>query len=118
MTFLNYPVEIWVAVFIAVIVRLKTSLTLNWTGALSTILVAIGSGMVLHKPITTLSGIGSEWELLMSILIALTAENLMKKIVDFSEDDDAVKNIVGAIVKKDFTKVFSKDSEKGGEDKK
>lgn len=111
MTFLNYPIEIWIAVVIAVIVRLKTSITLNWTGALSTILVAVGSGLVLHKPISNLIGLGSEWELLMAILIALTAENFMKGVVDFSDDRDAVKNILTSVITKQLSKTSAKEPE-------
>lgn len=113
MNILNYPLEIWIAVFVAVVVRLKTSVTLNWTEAISTILVAVGSGVVLYQPITTLVGLGSDWSLLMAILIALTAENLMKGIVDFSEDRDAVKNLVVGVV----GAVFPRFAEKLGKTK-
>lgn len=111
MTFLNYPIEIWIAVIVAVIVRLKTSITLNWTGALSTTLVAVGSGMVLHKPIATLMGLGADWELLLSILIALTAENLMKGVIDFSDDADVVKNVIKTVITKDPRNLVKDDKD-------
>lgn len=111
MNFLNYPIEIWISVFVAVIVRLKSSVTLNWTGALSTTLVAVGAGMVMYKPFTALLGLSSDWELLMSILIALTAENIMKGIIDFSDDKDTVKNILKSIISKDPSKLVDKKND-------
>ena len=118
MSILGYPIEIWIAVLVAVVVRLKTSVTLNWTGAFATILVAVGSGVVLFKPITALVGLGSNWEPIMAILIALTAENLMKGVVDFSEDRDAVKSIVVgtiSIIMPKFAEKFNETKKKDAE---
>ena len=112
MNFLNYPIEIWISVLVAVIVRLKSSVTLNWTGALSTTMVAVGAGMIMYKPITALIGLSPDWELLMSILIALTAENVMKGIIDFSDDKDTVKNIIKFVLNRDPTKLIPQDKDK------
>ncbi|MGR3749600.1 hypothetical protein [Paracoccus sp. (in: a-proteobacteria)] len=113
MLFLNYPTEIWLAVLIAVIVRLKSSLTLGWFGALTTVIVAAGSGVLLYEPLADLCGLSSNTHTMLAVLIALTAENLMKMLVDYSSRADAVMRFIKAVIRRDPTLLFEDDDKKG-----
>ncbi|WP_347141021.1 hypothetical protein [Paracoccus sp. SSK6] len=101
MRFLNYPVEIWIAVSIAILVRLKTSMSLGFWGALTTTVVGAGAGLVLHRPLSALVGVTGDWEILMAILIALTSENLMQGIVRWSSQEGAAGRLLTAFITRD-----------------
>lgn len=110
MKFLNYPIEIWIAVAVAMVVRLKTSIGLGLVGALTTTLVGIGAGMVLHQPIANLFGLqGNDMQIIIAMVVALTAENLMKGIIEFSQQDGAAGRVITAILTRDPRHLSKKD---------
>lgn len=92
MNFFGYPVEIWLASFVAVMFKLKK--TSNWSivGTLSTIAIALFSGLVLYGPITAIMELPTTWNVPVAILVALTAENFMNNIVNISNDSDFIKD--------------------------
>lgn len=86
---------------IAILVRLRANKTLTLVGALLNVLVALAAGMLLHTPLVILFGLDpSTWNILIAILVALTAENIMKQIVETSSDDSLFKSIIRLIIKK------------------
>lgn len=91
MMFLNYPIEIWLAVMVAVIIKLKSSRVMTLLGATTTTLVAVGGGMLLYDKVITLFGLSQSWEIFVAIILALTFENLMKVIVEISADTETLK---------------------------
>ena len=88
MNLFGYPIEIWVAAFISVLVKLKSSKHLTLLGSIVTISVALASGVILYQPMLVLLNLSSTWAVPVSIMIALTAENFMKSLVELSADKD------------------------------
>lgn len=109
MLIFGFPIEIWLGVFAAVLVRVKSSVTLGWGGAITTTLVSTISGMILHRPFLSLTGLHQDWGILVAILIALTAENLMKGVLDWSSEKGALKNLLRAVIGRDPSKLIDKD---------
>ena len=91
MNIFGYPVEIWVAAFISVLVKLRSSKHLSLLGSIVTILVALASGVILYQPFLILLNLGTEWSVPISIMIALSAENIMKSLTEISEDKEWLK---------------------------
>lgn len=104
MNFFGYPMEIWFASFVAVMFKLK--MTSNWTivGTITTVSIAMFSGLILYLPIVELLELSSSWNVPVAILVALTAENFMKNVVDLSNDGDFFKDWIRYIVTKKFDK--------------
>lgn len=94
MKFLGYPIEIWAASVIAVFIKLQTSSTLSFFGAVATTVVALFSGVFLHVPVATILGLDSNWHTVLAVIIALSAENLMKAVVEISADVEWLKDIL------------------------
>ncbi len=106
MNFFGYPMEIWFASFVAVMFKLK--MTSNWTivGTITTMSIAMFSGLILYLPVVELLELSASWKVPVAILVSLTAENIMKSVVDLSADGDFLKDWIRYIV----TKKFDKDS--------
>ncbi|MFN3895723.1 MAG: hypothetical protein ACK4KU_14435 [Acinetobacter sp.] len=102
--FFGYPVEIWLASLVAVIIRLQTADRLTVLGAAATILVALLAGILLYGPIIVLLGLSQTWAVPMAIIVALSAENIMKIIVEMSADKDWLKGWIKHLVSKDNNK--------------
>lgn len=101
MQILSHPVEIWIAASLAVLVKLtglKGSTTIGIFGTATTILVALLSGVIFYIPIMELLSLGSSWAIPTAILIALTAENIMKTIVELSSDGVFIRKIADGIL--------------------
>ncbi|MBQ2262720.1 MAG: hypothetical protein II336_15280 [Loktanella sp.] len=99
--FLGYPLEIWLASFVAVIIRLQTSSTLTFFGAASTVIVALLTGVILYEQIVDLLGLSESWSVPVAIIVALSAENIMKIIVEMSADKEWLKDWIKYLVNKD-----------------
>ena len=100
MKFLTYPIEIWAAVAVAIVVKLQTSNRLTLLGVVSTVIVAMGSSLLLYVPITEMMGWGADAHVVVAVILALTAENLMKAIVEFTADRGMMQGVIKHIVKK------------------
>lgn len=98
MIFLGYPIEIWLGVFVAVIIKLKSSRVMTILGAMTTTLVAVGGGMLLHQKVIFLFGLDPSWDIFVAIILALTFENLMKFIVELSADQAALKDLASVFI--------------------
>ena len=88
MNFFGYPIEIWVAAFISVLVKLQSSKHLTLLGSIVTISVALASGVILYQPILIILNLNATWAVPVSIMIALSAENIMKSLVELSADKE------------------------------
>lgn len=99
MVFLGHPIEIWAAILIAVMIKLRSSKNLTKYGYATTIGVAVLSGLFLYAPLITLIGLSASWEIPIAILIGLTAENIMNNIVAISSDIDLLKSFTEKFVK-------------------
>ncbi len=98
MNLFGYPIEIWCAAFIAMLIRLQTSNTLTWLGAIVTVCVALFAGVALYGPIMGMLGIGEGWAIPIAIIVALSAENMMKAIVELSADIEWLKDYIRLFV--------------------
>jgi len=92
MSFFGFPIEIWIASLIAVMFRLKK--TESWTviGVMSSVSIALFSGLILYMPVVELLSLSSSWHVPIAILIAITFENIMESVLDMSKDKDFVKD--------------------------
>jgi hypothetical protein len=107
MTFFGYPWQIWAASFMAVMVKLSmaSSAPTTWIARVSTIAVALFSGLILYLPVVEMLGLSASWHVPVAIIISLTAENVMKNIAEFSEDKEFFKEwIKDFLNKKDDAK--------------
>ena len=104
MNFFGYPMEMWFASFVAVMFKLK--MTSNWTivGTITTVSIAMFSGLILYLPIVELLELSASWKVPVAILVSLTAENIMKSVVDLSADGDFLKDWIRYMVTKKFDK--------------
>lgn len=94
MNFLGHTYEVWAAVVVAVLVRLRSAQRHTPLNSLVTVVVALGSGILLYDDFVNLFSLSSGWEIPMAILIALTAENIMNVLIDLSGDRSLFKNIL------------------------
>ena len=101
MKFLGYPLEIWAVSIVAVFIKLQTSSSLTFFGAIVTTVVAMFSGVFLHIPIANILGLSSDWHIPLAVMLALSAENLMKAIVEISADKEWLKGWIIYLVDKD-----------------
>ena len=67
-------------------------------GAMTTTLVAVGGGMLLHQKVIFLFGLDPSWDIFVAIILALTFENLMKFIVELSADQAALKDLASVFI--------------------
>jgi hypothetical protein len=91
MIFLGYPIEIWLAAVVSVLIRFKYNQISTVLGSITSIVVAIFAGVFMHEPLMALFGINSEWAIFTAIVISLTAENFLKSIMEISEDREFIK---------------------------
>ena len=92
MNFFGYPVEIWLASFVAVMFKLKNNSNMTIVGTITTVTIAMFSGLVLYRPIIEIINLAPSWNVPVAILVAITAESFMKQINDISNDKDFVKD--------------------------
>ncbi len=118
MNFFGYPIEIWLASFVAVMFKLKTNSNMSWFSILATVTIAMFSGVIMYKPIAEIFSLSASWNVPVAILIAVSAENLMKHVTRISNDEDFVKDWLKFILtrKVDY-KERDKEKEKEKENK-
>ena len=100
MSLFGYPIEIWVAIAVSILIKLQSNKRLTLLGAITTVSVALASGLLLYQPIVVLFSLSPSWEIIVAILVALTAENLMKTLVEISADRELLTGIVKFLVNK------------------
>lgn len=88
MLFLGFPLKVWAAVLIAVLIKLQSTKTLSILGAIVTIAVGTGAGVLLYGPVLELLSLPAHWEIIVAILVALSAENLMRSFVELTANKD------------------------------
>jgi len=87
----GYPIEIWIGVIISVLVKIRYNSSLTLAGALLTMAISLGSGMILYQPVLEIFQLGMQWAPFIAMLIALTSDNIMKSILEISEDTKLLK---------------------------
>ncbi len=102
------PIEIVLAVIAAVIVRMKSASTLSWIGATTTMVTGIVAGLFLYKDVAAILGLGPEYHTIIAVVIALTAENIMKIIIDASNHPDSIFRVFKAFLIRDPSALTSK----------
>lgn len=90
--------EVIGAVFVATLVRLSTSKKLTFFSAFITSAVGMFSGLILYSPLVDMFGLSQSAEIPMAIIVALTAENLMRSFVEVSADGSFIKRLLKTIV--------------------
>ena len=80
------PLEFWVAVFVAVIVKIKTSRSLGPWQVITTVVVAVGAAYVASDWVSERAGLS---EPVAAALVGLTAEGVMRWILQAIEDPKA-----------------------------
>jgi hypothetical protein len=104
MLFLGFPIKIWIAVIIAALIKLQSSKTLSVLGVLVTISVGIGAGVILYGPAIELLSLSPSWEIFIAILIALSAENLMRSFVELTANKDMLGDWLKIFINKKLEK--------------
>lgn len=92
MNFFGYPIEIWLASLVAVMFKLKNDGKQNIVGGLTTIIIAMFSGLILYGPVSDIAGLSPRWNVIVAIAIAITSENLMKSVSTITVDPEFVKD--------------------------
>lgn len=85
---LQKPIEFWIAVLVAVIIKLKTSEAKSFVSALVTILVSIGAAYAFTEPLAAMLGYS---ETLLAALVTLTSESLMRWVLKLVNNPDQLK---------------------------
>ena len=74
--------EFWVAVALASIIKLRASPSLNFVGALSTVIVSVLAALVFTPPVLDRFGLSGEiYTAATGALVALTAEHLARQML-------------------------------------
>lgn len=94
MLFFGYPIEIWIASGIAVLIKISSNKKLTLLGAFTTVFVALFSGVILYQPFLVMLSLEQTWAIPLAIVIALSAENLMKAILQVSEDQNWLADLI------------------------
>lgn len=82
-------IHFWIAVFVAVLIKVRTSERLSWRQVLVTIVVSVGAAYVAASWVAEITNIP---EAVAAALVALTAEGLMRLLLVFSSDPaEAIK---------------------------
>lgn len=92
MNFFGYPIEIWLASFVAVMFKLKNNSNISIVGTITTVAIAMFSGLIMYRPIVEIINLAPSWNVPVAILVAITAESFMKQANDISSDKDFVKD--------------------------
>lgn len=100
MTFLGFPIEIWLAVFLAVMIKIRNAENLNVIGYITTIAISLISGVLLYMPVVELLSLSPSWRIPIAILVSLSAENIMQNVVNISSDNDMLKKFIEAWLSK------------------
>lgn len=103
MTFLGFPIEIWLAVFLAVMIKIRNAENLNVIGYITTIAISLISGVLLYMPVVELLSLSPSWHIPIAILVSLSAENIMQNVVNISSDNDMLKKFIEAWLSKKGT---------------
>lgn len=75
-------VEFWVAVAVAILVKVRTSEQLTWAGAAFTIAVAAGAAYSLSGPVSSYL---NAHETLVAALLALMADGIMRWLIRMAD---------------------------------
>lgn len=100
MTFLGFPIEIWLAVLLAVMIKIRNAKNLNVVGYVTTIAISLISGVLLYMPVVELLSLSPSWHIPIAILVSLSAENIMQNVVNISSDNDMLKKFIEAWLSK------------------
>ena len=99
MLFLGHPINIWIALLVVVIIKVRSDNTLTKIGILTSVLVSILSGVILYIPIMEIFTLAPSWSIFIAILCGLTAENIMKNVVTISTNIDLMKSVAEFFIK-------------------
>ena len=73
----------WVAVAVAVALKIKASPTVSPIGAVVTVLIALGAALIFTQPIVVFLALdGAVYTNAVAALVALSAEHLSRQILD------------------------------------
>ncbi|QCO57446.1 hypothetical protein EOK75_17175 (plasmid) [Pseudorhodobacter turbinis] len=95
---LGYPVDILILVLAASLVRVISHKDKTFFAAIVSIIVAVSAGILLFGPVVALLSLSAAWNIPIAILIALSAENIMRSIVAITGDAAFLKDIIRKIV--------------------
>lgn len=93
MVFLGFPIEIWLAVSLAVMMKIRNSKNLTIIGYVTTIGISMLSGVLLYMPVIELLTLSASWHIPVAILVSLTAENIMQNVINLSSDVEILRKI-------------------------
>ena len=86
----NKPLEFWVAIVVAVVVKLSTSARLGFWGRLASTVVAIGSAYAFSHPIAEWLGLNL---ILIAALVTLSSEAVMRTVLHMVHDPEQLKEL-------------------------
>lgn len=104
MLLFGYPIQIWIACIVAILVKLQSTRSLTVFGVITTVAVAMGSGVLLYGPMLALLSLEATWSIPMAIILALSAENILKAMLDISDDRKWIKDQLRSWLLKDVEK--------------
>lgn len=104
MQIFSHPVEIWLGILLAVLIKLRGANfeILGFFGTAATVLISIISGVIFYVPIMDLLSLGPSWAIPTAILIALTAENLLKTVTEMTADKESLRKIAEGVLNRIF----------------
>lgn len=97
MNIFGHPIDVWLIVIVAAVVKLLTKTTMGIVGAISTAVVGIGAGIALYQPVAHLMGFAPESHVIIACSITLIFENLARNLVLRTEDPKALDAAVAAV---------------------
>lgn len=103
--------ELIAAVVAAVLVKVKSSKTLNLVGALLTIAIATLAGLFLHVPFRELMGLDPSQDIIVAVLTALLFESVAKWIIDLAAEPGGIKRLIAAVIMRDPAMLTRDDRE-------
>lgn len=92
----NIDLKLWLAIVIPAIIRLMLSATLTISGAILTLASAFCAAYFFTDPILTWFSLDPEdYRIGVAALLSLTGENIMRRILELTGSDDALKTLLG-----------------------
>lgn len=71
MNIFGHPIDVWIVVAVAAIVKLMTKTTMGIVAAIMTAIVGIGAGIALYQPVAHLFGFAPESHVIVACSITL-----------------------------------------------
>lgn len=101
MNFFGSPIEVWVATVIAVLIKLRNDTKLTLLGIITTFATGVGSGMLFYHQVADMLGLDQSWHVAIACIVTLTADNLMKVLLELSSDREWIKDWIKYLVTRD-----------------